>query len=368
MITQIQHKRLIRFCEALIDQKAARIIVNPRQAQPGFWFGGGNLAEAPNGDFYLVGRYRIEGDSRTGLGMGERGLELVIFRSTDRGQYFEKVLTFPKTALGVPRKSVLSIEGSALHWRADGVELFVSSEKKIAYPPALEVYQKTNTGVWTIERLAAPTVEGLASAQPQTVLECSDPRFLHVKDPFVLDQPNGDTLLGFVTHPFSWASSNTAYAVRPAGAQAFQPPVYDFFPRGFVWDVAICRATGWLRVPAMGVFADAPPATLLFYDGGESMRDLDEHSAAAKRPRGYSCEELGGVAVTAGDGVSQIERLSVRGPLFVSPTGSGTSRYARVLETAEGFYAVWQQSQADFSQPLVMHFLSRERAAQLLGG
>lgn len=368
MITQIQHKRLIRFCEALIDQKAARIIVNPRQAQPGFWFGGGNLAEAPNGDFYLVGRYRIEGDSRTGLGMGERGLELVIFRSTDRGQYFEKVLTFPKAALGVPRKSVLSIEGSALHWRADGVELFVSSEKKIAYPPALEVYQKTNTGVWTIERLAAPTVEGLASAQPQTVLECSDPRFLHVKDPFVLDQPNGDTLLGFVTHPFSWASSNTAYAVRPAGAQAFQPPVYDFFPRGFVWDVAICRATGWLRVPAMGVFADAPPATLLFYDGGESMRDLDEHSAAAKRPRGYSCEELGGVAVTAGDGVSQIERLSVRGPLFVSPTGSGTSRYARVLETAEGFYAVWQQSQADFSQPLVMHFLSRERAAQLLGG
>lgn len=366
MITQIQRERLIRFCEALIDQKAARILVHPRQAQPGFWYGGGNLLEAPNGDFYLVGRYRNEGDSRTGLGMGERGLEVVIFRSTDRGQYFEKVHTFSKTALGLPRKAVLSIEGSALHWTADGVELFVSSEKRIPYPAALEVYQKPNTGVWTIERLAAPSVEELAAAQPETILECSDPRYLHVKDPFVLDQPNGDTLLGFVTHPFSWTSSNTAYALRPAGAAEFQPPVYEFFPRGFVWDVAICRGTGWLRVPRLGIFADAPPATLLFYDGGESMRDLDEHSAAAKRPRGYSCEELGGVAVSAGDGVSEIERLSVNSPLFVSPTGAGTSRYTRVLETAEGFYATWQQSQPDFSQPLVMHFLSRERAAQLL--
>ena len=367
MITQTQRERLISFCEALIDQKAARPVVHPRQARPGFWFGGGNLLEAPNGDFYLVGRYRNEGDSRTGLGMGERGLEVVIFRSTDRGQYFEKVLTFPKAALGVRHKAVLSIEGSALHWTDNGVELFVSSEKKLPYPPALEVFQKPNTGVWTVERLAAPTVEELASAQPETVLECSDPRYLHVKDPFILDQPNGDTLLGFVTHPYSWASSNTAYAVRPAGTSEFQPPVYDFFPRGFVWDVAVCRATDWLRVPRLGVFADAPPATLLFYDGGESMRDLDEHNAATKRPRGYSCEELGGVAVTAGDGISDIERLSVNGPLFVSPTGVGTSRYAHVLETAEGFYATWQQSQADFSQPLVMHFLSRERAAQLLG-
>lgn len=366
MFTQIQRERLIGFCEALIDQKAARTLVHPSQARDGFWFGGGNLLEAPNGDFYLVGRYRNAGDSRTGLGMGERGLELVIFRSTDRGQYFEKVHTFPKAALSLPRKAVLSIEGSALRWTDDGVELFVSSEKKLAYPPELEVYQKPNTGVWTIERLAAPSVEELAAAQPETILECSDPRYLHVKDPFILDQPNGDTLLGFVTHPFSWASSNTAYALRPAGASEFQPPVYDFFPRGFAWDVAICRATGWLRVPQLGIFADAPPATLLFYDGGESMRDLDEHSAAAKRPRGYSCEELGGVAVTAGDGVSAIERLSVNGPLFVSPTGAGTSRYARVLETTEGFYATWQQSQADFSQPLVMNFLSRERAAQLL--
>ncbi len=368
MITQSQRERLILFCEALMDQKAARIVIHPRQAQPGFWFGGGNLAEAPNGDFYLVGRYRTEGDSRTGLGMGERGLELVIFRSTDRGQYFEKVVTFPKASLNLPRKAVLSIEGSALHWTAEGVELFVSSEKKLPYPPELEVYQKPNTGVWTIERLAAPTVEALGHAQPQTILECSDPRFLHVKDPFVLDQPNGDTTLGFVTHPYSWTSSNTAYAVRPAGAANFDPPVYNFFPRGFVWDVAICRATGWMRVPQLGLFADAPPATLLFYDGGESMRDLDEHSAAAKRPRGYSCEELGGVAVAAGDGVSHIERLSVNGPLFVSPTGAGTSRYVHVLETTEGFYATWQQSQADYSQPLVMHFLSRERAAQLLGG
>lgn len=368
MVTHIQRERLTHFCQALVDQKAARILVPPKQFRPGFWFGGGNLTQAPNGDFYLVGRYRNEGDSRTGLGMGERGLELAIFRSTDRGQSFTKIHTFSKMDLSLPRRAVLSIEGSALHWTADGVELFVSSEKKLAYPAELEVYQKPNTGIWTIERLVAPTVEALAEAQPETILECADPRFLHVKDPFVLDLPNGDTLLGFVTHPFSWTSSNTAYAIRPAGAGAFQPPVYQFFPRGFVWDVAICRATDWLRVPRLGVFVDAPDATLLFYDGGESMRDLDEHSAAAKRPRGYSCEELGGVAVAAGDGVSGIERLSVNGPLFVSPTGAGTSRYVHILATEEGFYATWQQSQADFSQPLVMNFLSREHAGKLLGG
>lgn len=368
MITQTHRERLSRFAQALFDQKSAHVIVYPNQPRFGFWFGSGNLVEAPNGDFYLVGRYRNEGDSRIGLDAGERGLELVIFRSTDRGRSFSKVLSFPKAILGPPRRAVLSIEGSALHFTPSGVELFVSSEKKMPYPPKLEVYQKPNTGVWTIERLTAPTVEELASAPIETILECADPRYLHVKDPFVLDQPNGDTYLGFVTHPFAWTSSNTGYAVRPAGSDTFLPPVYDFFPRGFVWDVAISRATGWLRVPRLGVFADGPEATLLFYDGGESMRDLDEHNQAAKRPRGYSCEELGGVAVAAGDGVSQIERLSIIAPFFVSPAGLGTSRYARVMETAEGYYAIWQQSQEDCSQPLVMHFLSREHAGKLLGG
>ena len=54
------------------------------------------------------------------------------------------------------------------------------------------------------------------------------------------------------------------------------------------------------------------------------------------------------------------------GPLFVSPHGTGCSRYVDVLQTADGFYATWEQSQPDRSQPLVMNRLSREEAEAIL--
>ena len=52
--------------------------------------------------------------------------------------------------------------------------------------------------------------------------------------------------------------------------------------------------------------------------------------------------------------------------MFISPTGTGCSRYVDVLETKDGFYATWQQSQDDLSQPLVMNFVSRDEALQIL--
>ncbi|MCB0080749.1 MAG: hypothetical protein KDE47_07465, partial [Caldilineaceae bacterium] len=134
-------ERLVRFGQALINQETAKVVVTPQANHEGFWFGGGNLVEAPNGDFYLVGRYRNAGDSRLGLGAGERGLELAIFHSTDRGKHFAKVLAFAKADLEVGERTVLSIEGSALHFTAAGVELFVSTEKNnIGYPAGLEAY------------------------------------------------------------------------------------------------------------------------------------------------------------------------------------------------------------------------------------
>lgn len=361
-------ERLTRFGKALINQDAARIIIEPMAKEEGFWFGGGNLVAAPNGDLYLVGRYRNAGDSRLGLAAGERGLELAIFRSTDQGRSFAKVLSFAKSELDVGARTVLSIEGSALRFGEEGVELFVSTEKdNIGYPAGLDSYLKPNTGVWTIELLQASSVEGLRQATPRTILSSVDPRWLHVKDPFLYEQPSGDLVVGFCTHPFNWTSSNSGYSVRRHGEQQFREPVFDFFPRGFTWDVAMTRATAWLALPPVGIFADQPPCTLLFYDGGESLRNLDEHKAAVSRPRGYSCEELGGLAVAAADGVHAIERLSILGPLFVSPHGLGTSRYVDVLVTADGYYATWQQSQPDRSQPLVMNFLSHADVAALLG-
>ncbi|MEZ4868977.1 MAG: hypothetical protein R3C14_47085 [Caldilineaceae bacterium] len=367
MLTEQAKTRLVHFGQALINQTAARIIVEPMKKREGFWFGGGNLVEGSDGHLYLVGRYRNFGDSRTGLAAGERGLELAIFCSTDRGQSFTKVFSRQKADLTVGEREVLSIEGAALYMTDQGVELFVSSEKSnIPYPPGLEAYLKPGTGVWTIEQLQAKTIDGLAQAKPETVLSCTDPRWLHVKDPFLYPQPNGDLLVGFCTHPFCWTSSNAGYAIRRHGATTFDAPVFDFFPRGFTWDVAMSRITAWLPVPQVGYFADQSPCTLIFYDGGESVRNLDEHKQAVKRPRGYSCEELGGLAVAAGNGISHMERLSLLEPLFVSPHGLGTSRYVDVLTTSDGYYAIWQQSQPDRSQPLVMHFLSHTDATAIL--
>ena len=80
-----QHQKLCRFGEALIDQDAACTIISPQRPGPGHWFGGGNMVQDSSGTLWLTGRFRNQGDSRTGLGMGERGLELAIFRSDDQG-------------------------------------------------------------------------------------------------------------------------------------------------------------------------------------------------------------------------------------------------------------------------------------------
>ncbi len=360
--------RLMRFAHALVDQRKARILISPYEPREGFWFGAGNLVAGPDGAWYLVGRYRNEGDSRSGLGKGARGLELAVFRSTDRGVSFSKVLSFAKQDLAAGGREVVSVEGAKLRFHEGGVELYVSTEKNgIGYPPGLESYLKPGTGVWTIDLLEAPSVGELEGQSPRTIVEGSDPRWLHAKDPVVFDTAGGDTLLYFCTHPFNWSSSNAALAVRRRGARAFSAPDHGFFPRGYTWDVAITRITGLCRVPAAG---SAVPrgTTLLFYDGGESLRKHEEHAAAVRRPRGYSCEELGGVALMVEPRYDEVERLSVALPAFVSPHGTGCSRYVSVLETPEGWLATWQQSQPDLSQPLVGSFLSRDDALRVLGG
>jgi hypothetical protein len=127
------------------------------------------------------------------------------------------------------------------------------------------------------------------------------------------------------------------------------------------------RGTAVLDLPAAGPFAGRQ-VSLLFYDGGECVRNLDEHKQAVSRPRGYSCEELGGLACFEDGDLDGIERLSVTEPLFVSPRGTGCSRYVDVLATDDAFYATWQQSQDDCSQPLVMNVLTRSEVEAILAG
>jgi hypothetical protein len=367
MFGPVKRQKLIQLAKTLLDQESARIVIQPNKRETGYWFGGGNLAVAPDGTWYLTGRYRNYGDSRTGLQAGLRGVELAVFTSSDHGLTFSKVLSFSKSDLSYPDRPVLSIEGSALHFTPDGVELFFSTEKEnVPYPENLRSFHKSGTGVWSIDRLAAKSIHDLPKARMTPLLSSADPRFLHVKDPVVYDMVNGATLLSFCTHPFNWTSSNSGYVRRYPGAVKFSTPDHLFFRRGFTWDVAISRITAWLRVPQRGVFAPDHAWMLAFYDGGESMRNLEPHQQAIQRPRGYSCEEIGGLALASEDDLSTITRLSVDLPMFISPWGSGSSRYVDVLQTAEGLYATWEQSQPDFSQPLVMRYLGWGEVDRLL--
>ncbi len=358
-----REEQLIKFALALVDQQKARVIIPPQESNQGFWFGGGNMIEDDEGNLFVVGRYRNGGDSRTGLKAGERGCELSFFCSCDRGETFEKIVHFKKADLNVGDKEVLSIEGAAIQFIENGVELFVSTEKDhVGYPAEVKSHLKPGTGVWSIEKLTAGSIQELAESSVKTVLKTDDPQFVHIKDPF-LYRNNERSYLLFCSHPYSWTSSNTGYSVYHDGQ--FEEPVYDFFHRGFTWDVAMTRGTCIIDVPQLGDFQDLS-VSLIFYDGGECVRNLDEHQDAVSRPRGYSCEELGGVGYMIDGQISQIQRLSVNQPLFVSPYGTGCSRYVDVLKTTEGFYSTWQQSQEDCSQPLVMNFLSNESALMIL--
>lgn len=358
---------LIRLATALVNQQSAKTVVAPQQDAAGFWFGGGNMVQAPNGPLFLVGRYRNAGDSRRGITAGERGLQLSVLRSNNAGSPFEPILTLDKNDLEVDNREVLSIEGTALRFTPQGnIELFVSSEKaSLCYPESVKGFLKPGTGVWTIDRIQADSLDGLYSASIHTILESSDPQYIHLKDPFLYETSHSELMLLFCSHPYCWTSSNTGYAILEDGTIVPNTTAFDFFPRGFTWDVAMTRATCAWNVPRRGRFSNRH-ITLLFYDGGESVRNLSEHAAAIRRPRGYSCEEIGGLAYFIDDDFRHIQRLSKYQPLFISPWGTGCSRYVDILTTDTGVFATWQQSQPDHSQPLVMNFISMDQVERLL--
>ena len=361
-------ERLIALATALVDQARARVLVPPQQRASGFWFGGGNAVRAADGTWYLAGRYRNQGDSRTGLAAGTRGLELAVFAAPGFFGPFEKVKSFSKADLSAPGRAVISIEGSALFQAGDRLELYVSSEKDLPYPAPVRPYQKSGTGVWSIDRLQAADVSALDPATLQPALASDEPATLHVKDPVVFDHPAGGTAMIFCSHPFTWSSSNSGLAVRKPGQARFTVVAGGVLGRGPVWDVAATRITDRLPVPRLGPFRDLPPLSLYFYDGAECLRPHEQHAWAVRRPRGHSCEEIGGLAWGFDHLFPRMERLSVECPLFVSPYGTGCSRYVSTLVTEAAIYASWQQSQPDLSQPLVGHALPMEVVEAILSG
>ena len=91
--------KLAALAKAMVDQSKARVIIKAQKESTGYWYGGGNMTSGVDGKLYVTGRYRNYGDSRSGVGAGERGLELAIFLSADKGQSWEKVISFSKQNL-----------------------------------------------------------------------------------------------------------------------------------------------------------------------------------------------------------------------------------------------------------------------------
>jgi hypothetical protein len=361
--------RLVTLGTAIVDQEEARVVVEPYERSTGFWFGGGNMVRDRSGRVLIVGRYRNRGDSRTGLRLGTRGLECAIWQSPDGLSDYRLVRKWTKTDLCCQGRHVISIEGTALRMTDGGIELFISSEKECAYPAAHQARQKPGTGVWTIDLMSGDTVEALDPSTLRTVLATTHPSDLHIKDPVVANLNDGSTALLFCTHPFSWTSSNTAVSVRRPGEMAFWEPRWNILPRGNCWDVAVARVTDVLHVPRMGALAALPQINLYFYDGAECIHDhstgkLD--APATDRPRGYSCEEIGGLAWGFDKDFPHMASLTVEAPLFTSPTGTGCSRYVSTMTDERGILATWQQSQPDLSQPLVAHRLAMEEIERIL--
>ena len=368
MLEDLHLARLRSLLEALIDQDAARVVVPPYKNAPGYWFGGGNIVRDPKGGLWLVGRYRNAGDSTTGLKAGERGLELAIFASEDGGESFEKVRTWSKADLARGERDVLSIEGAALYFPgAGGCALFVSSEKGASYPEEVCEYQKPGTGIWSIDVIEGGSVETLdAGAISPVFSEMPQPEYLHVKDPVVFATDEGYMILIFCSHPFCWTSSNSGYALRRADSDTFAVESWEMIQRGPAWDVAGTRITSRMPVPRVGVFSELPPASVYFYDGLECVLQLDQNPRGVKRPRGYSCEELGGACWGIDRDFPKMMRLSRLHPMFVSPYGTGCSRYVDTFVDKDGILATWQQGQEDGSQPLVGHRLIMDEVIRIL--
>ena len=365
MTNQIR-ERLQKFAHALIDQEKAQVIIEPQSNSKGFWFGGGNIILHDN-MFWLCGRYRNEGDSRTGVGAGERGLELAIFSSSSINGPWEKVKSFSKSDLEHDNEEVVSIEGSSFLINDSGVELYISTEKNRSYPKDVMSFQKKGTGVWDIDLIVAPKVDQLNADSIKRILRTEDLGSLHLKDPvaFNFSEEGEGVGLFFCSHPFTWASSNTGLAIRGPGEEKFRIKSFNAIERGRSWDVACTRITDRLRIPSVGLLEDQKPMSLYFYDGAECLRSLEENPDASKRPRGFSCEEIGGMGIGYDDQFPNILRFSEDFPMFVSPQGTGCSRYISTIVTNDGILATWQQSRKDFSQPLVSNFLPMESIAEI---
>jgi len=369
----------------LINQENARIVLEPTEKEKGYWIGSGNAVEV-DGYVYLIARYRDSGDSTTALEKGTRGRELAIFKAKapkDEKEFqknfsFEKIHSWTKEDVSVQGEVVLSIEGSCLIPLNDVVYVLVGSEKRVEYPKEVEEYQKKGTGIWSIDCFHAPTIAELNPKNKiRRLIQSEDPSYLHFKDPHPVHYFNwGENVIDimFCVHSFSWSCGTTGFAsfnIARDGSFALlleqNSLKTDILKRGSTWDVAVSRITSQFSLPKCGILEPQPNLSLYFYDGAECFREHEENERGKTRKRGYCCEELGGLVYSFDHEFLNFKRLSPYLPEFISPNGTGCSRYHNTLKLSEGGILVfWQQSQTNGSQPLVANFVNKATIENLL--
>jgi len=266
------------------DLESAPVVVAPEQDGPGAW-AGGPCALSVGDDVYLA--YRL----RRPVGQG-RGYANVVARSSD-GLNFTTVATVGKDHLRGE-----SLERPALVVTDDGRwRLYVS----VATPGSKH---------WRVDLLEAATAEGLATAQPRTVMPGSDR--LAVKDPVV------------VHHDGTWHAWASCHPLDDPDATDRMTTEYATSDDGVGWTwhgTALAgRAGSW---DARGV-----RVTAVRLDGPDPVAWYDGRATAEQ-----NWEEQTGLARIVEPG--HLTALGAE-PVGVSPSGLGGLRYVSVVTLADG--------------------------------
>ena len=277
------------------------VVVEPTDPRPGAWVGAPSVVHH-DGTWWMA--YRV----REPVGQG-RGIANALARSDD-GVTFEPIAGLGKQHFG----DVESLERPTLvRDPAGGWRLYVSC----ATP---------GTKHWRVDLVEADTVEGLATAEPVTVLPGSDAEA--VKDP-VIRLADGRWHLWASVHPLDDPDATdrmtTGHAVSDDG-------------RSWTW-------TGTALAPRPGTWdARGVRITTVFLDGDRSWALYDGRATAAE-----NWEERTGIAVADGtlpDGSPRF-RADGDGPLLQSPHPPHGLRYADAVPLPDGttrwFYEVTRE-------------------------
>lgn len=91
-------------------------------------------------------------------------------------------------------------------------------------------------------------------------------------------------------------------------------------------------------MPKVGAFSDRD-ISLMFYDGGESLRNLEEYAVVA-HPRGHSCEEVGGAGCIV-DGEWKLIKWLSRNVSLTKSALHGQSETTIVPRTVGVVLCIW---------------------------